>query len=313
MRPLSMDLRERIIRAVDNHEGTRLGIAARFDVNPSTITRLLQLRRQTGSLEPRPHAGGVEPTLDPEGLDRLDELVRRTPDATLEDLRRGMGVTGSIMIIFRALKVLGVTRKKKTPRAAERDRPDVQQRRREFREEVRGVKPRRLVFVDETGATTAMTPAYGRATRGHRVEAVRPASWESVTLVTALRAEGVRAPWMVEGAVDAAKFVRYVEDSLVPVLKPGDVVVFDNLRAHHRPEVYVAIERAGASVLPLPPYSPDLTPIEEMFSKVKGAMRSAAGRTKETVYAAFGSALHDVTPENIAGWFQDRAAYAMQL
>jgi len=95
--------------------------------------------------------------------------------------------------------------------------------------------------------------------------------------------------------------------------KPGDVVVWDNLTPHQSEEAVEAVEGAGARVVPLPPWSPDLTPIEEMFSKVKNAMRSAAARTTEAVYAAFGSALHDVTPENIAGWFQDRAAYAMQL
>jgi transposase len=108
-------------------------------------------------------------------------------------------------------------------------------------------------------------------------------------------------------------FEAYVEEVLVPELKPGDVVVWDNLKPHQSEDAIEAVEEAGAEVVPLPPYSPDYTPIEEMFSKVKGAMRSAAGRTKEAVYAAFGSALHDVTPKDIAGWFQDRAAYAMQL
>src|SRR3954466_10057485 len=118
MQPLSNDLRERILKAVDNREGSRRKLAARFCVNPSTITRLLQLRRQTGSLDPRPHAGGVTPTLHhhpPEGLPTLRE---ETPDATLETLRQEMGVTGSRMIIGRALQKLGLPLKKKSPPAA---------------------------------------------------------------------------------------------------------------------------------------------------------------------------------------------------
>ena len=115
------------------------------------------------------------------------------------------------------------------------------------------------------------------------------------------------------GATNTDVFENYVEEVLVPELKPGDVVIWDNLKPHQSEEAIEAVEAAGARVVPLPPWSPDLTPIEEMFSKVKGAMRSAAARTTETVYAAFGSALHDVTPDNIAGWFRDRAAYAMQL
>src|SRR4051812_15986180 len=123
----------------------------------------------------------------------------------------------------------------------------------------------------------------------------------------------VTAALAFPGATDTAVFEHYVERVLVPELKPGDVVIWDNLKPHRSEEAIEAVEAAKARVVPLPPWSPDLTPIEEMISKVKGSMRTAAARTKEAVYAAFGSALHDVTPDNIAGWFQDRAAYAMQL
>ena len=117
--------------------------------------------------------------------------------------------------------------------------------------------PRRLVFVDETGVTTAMTPAYGRAPRGERVESSAPASWESVTVIAAMGLDGVRAPLAFEGAVNAATFLMYVEQVLVPALHRGDVVIFDNLASHLSPAVSEAIGRAGATVLPLPPYSPD--------------------------------------------------------
>ena len=96
-------------------------------------------------------------------------------------------------------------------------------------------------------------------------------------------------------------------------MRPGDVVIWDNLKPHESEEAIEAIEAAGAEVVPLPPYSPDLTPIEEMFSKVKGSLRSAAARATGAVYAAFASGLHQVTREDAAGWFGDRAAYAMQL
>ena len=127
-----------------------------------------------------------------------------------------------------------------------------------------------------------------------------------------MRLDGVTATLAFPGATNTGTFETYVEEVLVPELRPDDVVVWDNLKPHQSEEAIEAIESAGAEVVPLPPYSPDYTPIEEMFSKVKGAMRSAAGRTKEAVYAAFASALHDVSLDDIAGWFQDRAAYAMQ-
>src|SRR3954451_1097922 len=244
MQPLSNDLRERILKAIDNREGSRRKLAARFSVNPSTITRLLQLRRQTGSFDPRPHAGGVTPTLDRDALERLRKLVEETPDATLATLRQEMGLTGSRMIICRALQKLGLPLKKKSRHAAERDTPEVQQKRRSFRRKVKPIEPKRLVFWDETGVTTAMTPARGRAPRGERVEASAPASWESVTVIAAMGLDGVRAPLALPGSVNAATFESYVEQVLVPALHRGDVVVFDNLSSHLGPAVFEAIERA---------------------------------------------------------------------
>ena len=312
MKPLSNDLRRRILEAVDNRECSRRKLAARFSVNVSTISRLLQLRRQTGSSEPRPHGGGVAPTLDQGALERLRKLVEQTPDATLEALRQEMGISGSVMIICRALQKLGLPLKKKSPHAAERDTPEVRQMRREFRREVEPIEPGRLVFVDETGVTTAMTPAYGRAPRGERVEASAPASWESVTVIAAMGLDGVRAPLALPGSVNAATFETDVEQVLVPALRPGDVVVFDNLSSHLGPAVFEAIERAGARVLPLPPYSPDYTPIEEMFSKFKGFLRRVGARAKEHLYDAIAEGLREVTDEDILGWFRHAGLCATQ-
>jgi transposase len=312
MQPLSNDLRKRILEAVDNKEGSRRKLAARFKVNTATITKLLRLRRETGSYQPRPHGGGVAPTLDQDALERLRGLVEETPDATLEALRRKMGVSGSRMIICRALQKLGLPLKKKTPHASERDTPEVQEARREFAEEVEPIEPKRLVFVDETGVTTAMTPAYGRAPKGERVEASSPASWESVTVIAAMGLDGVRAPLAFPGALNAATFQTYVEQVLVPALHRGDVVVFDNLSSHLGPAVFEAIERAGAVVMPLPPYSPDFNPIEEMFSKFKEFLRRVGARAKEHLYDAIGEGLREVTPRDILGWFRHAGQCVIQ-
>src|SRR6266550_6067110 len=312
MTPYSQDLRQRILETVQRGEGSLRQIAQRFLVSLSFVVRLLQTYRSTSSLEPKSHGGGHPPALGPEDLERLRELIRQQPDATLQECRQRLGASCSTMTICRALRKLGLPRKKKVPRAQEQDRPDVQERRREFGEELAGTDPRRLVFVDECGANTAMTRTHGRAPVGQRVYATTPGRWESVTLTCGLRLSGVTAALAFPGATNTAVFEHYVEQVLVPELKPGDVVIWDNLKPHQSEEAIEAVEAAKAHVVPLPPWSPDLTPIEEMISKVKGSMRSAAARTKEAVYAAFGSALHDVTPDNTAGWFQDRAAYAMQ-
>jgi transposase len=313
MTPYSRDLRQRIVDTVLRRDGTIDQIAERFLVSVSFVTRLLHLYRSTGSLGPRPHGGGNPAVLTPGDLERLRELIRDRPDATLEECRRHLGASCSLATISRALSRLGLPRKKKVPRAAEQGRPEVQERRREFCEELAGVDPRRLVFVDECGANTAMTRTHGRAPAGQRVYSDAPGHWDSITLTCGLRLAGAMAAWAFPGATDTVTFEDYVAEVLVPELRPGDVVIWDNVKPHKSEEAVEAVEEAGARVVPLPPYSPDLTPIEEMFSKVKEVVRSLAARTTGAVYAAFASGLHEVTLEDIAGWFGDRAAYAMQL
>jgi transposase len=148
-----------------------------------------------------------------------------------------------------------------------------------------------------------MTRRYGRAPRGQRVYGEVPGKWTSVTLITALRLSGVGPALAFEGATDTPAFQTYVERMLVPQLRPGDVVIWDNLKPHRDAQVRQAVEGAGATVEPLPPWSPDLTPIEKMFSKVKEFLRSAAARTSEAVCGAMGDALRAVRPSDIVGWF----------
>ena len=202
MTPYSQDLRQRILDTVQRGDGSVRQIAVRFLVSVSFVTRLLQLHRSTGSLEPRPHGGGNPAVLRPEDLERLRELIRQQPDATLEECRQRLGASCSLMTISRALSKLGLPRKKKVPRAAEQDRPDVQEQRREFCEELAGVDPRRLVFVDECGANTAMTRTHGRAPVGQRVYTNTPGRWESITLTCGLRLSGVTATLAFPGATN---------------------------------------------------------------------------------------------------------------
>lgn len=311
MRPLSLDLRERIVASVELSEHSLRDLAEFFAVNLSTIVRLLQRFRRTGSVCPKPHAGGTIPKLDAQALARLLQLVREQPDATLAELRDRLGVDCCITTIFRALERNQITRKKKTYHADERDRPDVQEKRQAFQEKLAAVDPNHLVFVDETGTTTAMGRTYGRALEGERVQASAPGAWKNVTLISGLRTSGVVAPIALPGATDRAAFETYVEKALVPELQAGDVVVWDNLSPHKSATAVAAIEAAGARVEPLPVYSPDLTPIEEMFSKLKAGLRTIAARSIDSVIAAMGKVLDQVTPQDAFGWFHDRCPYAM--
>jgi transposase len=133
----------------------------------------------------------------------------------------------------------------------------------------------RLVFIDETGASTKMARLYGRSLRGKRCLAPIPhGHWQTTTFVGALRATGMTAPMVLDGAMDGPAFEAYVKELLAPTLRPGDIVVMDNLTAHKRAQIRIAIEAAGALLMYLPPYSPDLNPIEMAFAKLKAALRN---------------------------------------
>ena len=246
MRPYSMDLRERVAAAVEHHEGSVRRIARTFRVSTSFIVRLIQRRRGAGTLAPKPHGGGPPPALGPDDHQRLADLIREQPDATLEQLRQRGGFTCSLKTLWLAVRHRRLTYKKKSLHASQRDRPDVQKKRRAFRHEVGQIEPKRLIFVDETGVTTAMTPAYAWAARSARAVAATPASWETVTLIAALGLDGVSAPLAFPGATDTTAFQTYVDQVLVPALHAGDVVVLDNLKPHRASGVAASIARARA-------------------------------------------------------------------
>ena len=216
MRPYSLDLRQRVVAALDAGEGSQPEIAARFRVSVSFITRLFQRRRQTGSVAPAPHGGGHPPALDQAGREKLRQLVREQPDATLQELAQRLGVPCGRMAVFRTLRELKITRKKKSLHATQRDSPRVRRKRRAFRRAMAAVAPEHRVFVDETGAHTAMTRTDGRAPRGQRVRGAVPGRWKSVTLVAGLRLSGVVAPLAFEGAMNGPTFRAYVEQVGLP-------------------------------------------------------------------------------------------------
>jgi transposase len=168
------------------------------------------------------------------------------------------------------------------------------------------VPAKRLVFVDESGANTAMTRPRGRAPRGERVEGSVPnGHWSTLTMIGALRLDGLAAAVTIDAATDGPVFRSFVTDALVPALRRGDVVVWDNLSPHKAAGVAEAVEAAGASLMPLPPYSPDYSPIEPMWSKVKQDLRSAEARTPQALGEAAAGAFASVTAADARGWFAE--------
>lgn len=164
--------------------------------------------------------------------------------------------------------------------------------------------PRRLVFLDETWASTAMTRSHGRCPQGQRLVMPLPhGHWKTTTFVVALRIDGLTAPTVVDGPMTGDTFVAYVEQQLAPTLKPGDIVVMDNLSSHKRAAVRTAIEAAGAELRYLPPYSPDLNPIEKAFSKLKSKLRAAELRTIPELEEFLGNVLDCFSAEECGNYF----------
>jgi transposase len=163
---------------------------------------------------------------------------------------------------------------------------------------------RRLRFVDESGANVTLARRYGWAPKGERVHGSVPRNYgENLTLVASLSLEGIEAPMLLEGALDSRAFVQYVERFLVPTLRPGEVVIWDNLAVHKRAPVRAAIHAAGCRVLFLPSYSPDFNPIEHAFSKIKAYLRRVGARTQEALEAAMAEAIELITAADATGYF----------
>jgi len=170
--------------------------------------------------------------------------------------------------------------------------------------------PARLVFIDETWAKTNMTRTHGRAPRGERLIAKAPhGRWRTLTFLAALRHDRIEAPCVIDGPINGESFLAYVEQVLVPALKPGDIVIIDNLGSHKGKSVRRAIRAAGAKLFFLPPYSPDLNPIEQVFAKLKTLLRKAAERTVEATWKRIGALLNAFTPNECANYFVN-AGYA---
>jgi transposase len=204
----------------------------------------------------------------------------------------------------------GSASKKKTLFATEQDRPDVARRRRRWKAYQGRLDPARLVFIDETWAKTNMTRLRGWAPLGQRLLAKAPhGHWRTLTFLAALRSDRIDAPCVIDGPINGDGFRAYVEQLLVPTLKPGDIVVMDNLGSHKGQAVRRAIRAAGAKLFFLPPYSPDLNPIEQVFAKLKTLLRKAAERSVEATWRRIGMLLNTFSPAECASYLSN-AGYA---
>lgn len=307
-KPYPQELRDRVLAAYDRGMKTKQ-IATVFAVSRAWARRLKQRRSQTGQTQPRPMGGVRVVKID---LARLRQLVDQQPDATIVELHQRLGSACCVSAVAMALRRLGLSLKK-TLHASEQDRPDVAQARSQWKQDQPQQEVTRLIFVDETWAKTNMTRPRGRAPIGQRLIAKVPhGHWKTTTLIAALGLPGVICSTVVDGAVNAATFEAFVEQVLVPELKPGDLIVMDNLSSHKRSRTRQIIQAARAEVIFLPPYSPDLNPIEMIFAKVKQLLRSLACRTRQALWDAMQSVLGRVTPSDAANCFR-HCGYTLRL
>jgi len=193
---------------------------------------------------------------------------------------------------------------KKTAHAAEQNRPDILKRRQAWFDGQLDLDPERLVFIDETWASTNMARLRGRAPKGERLKAAIPhGHWKTTTFIAGLRLTGIVAPMVLDGPINHDAFTAYVMQVLVPELRPGDVVIMDNLSSHKGRNIRDMIEAGGATLVYLPPYSPDFNPIENAFAKLKALLRKAAKRTVKGLWDTIGSLIHLFTPQECANYF----------
>ncbi len=280
----SEDLRERVVEAVVYLGMSRNAAAKHFRVSIASTVRWVRRFGESGEISPKPLGGDRRSGRVEAHRGYLLGLARRTPDLTLLEIQERViahcGERFSASVLWRFFDRHEITFKTKTAHAAEQQRPDVLEKRRRWFERQLDLDPTKLVFIDETGASTDLARKRGRCRRGRRLHAAIPhGHYKTITLVAALRLRGVSATKVFDGPITAELFEQWVEECLVPTLAPGDIVAMDNLSCHTGGRVEQLIKAAGAELRYLPPYSPDMNPIEKAFSKLKAFLRKIAERT----------------------------------
>ncbi len=304
MKALSLDLRQRIIESWQQGH-SKSGIARAFLVSLSGVKRFIKRYQTVGHVEPTVQ-GHMHSKLNARLRKRLAHQLEAHPDFTLTqhmdwwNRRYAEDVHVSESLLSRFFRRLGWTRKKKTIGAAERDEAE----REAFRAVMKTLPVEQVVVLDEIGTRIGMIPLYARAPRGCRAydRAIQNYG-RNVTLLASLTADGMQAAMTVEGAVDEAVFEAYVREVLVPTLHAGQIVILDNLSSHKTDQVLDLLTGAGCQVLFLPAYSPDLSPIEEAFSKFKAFLRRCRCRTIPALIRAIALGLDRITTSEARSWF----------
>jgi transposase len=302
MRALSLDLRVRIIKSWQQGQG-KTALARVFMVSLSSVKRYIKQFETEGHVQPKVQRRS-EGKLTKHWRKCLARQVEEHADYTLAqhmhlwNERHRLKVSESGL--SRALRRMGITRKKKTLGAVERD----EVARAAFRRVMADLKTEDVVVVDETGSRIGMVPLYARAPHGIRAyDRVIRNYGQNVTLLASMSIEGIQAAMTLNGAVDEVAFESFVRNVLLPTLRPGQIVILDNLSSHKSETVEQLVNKVGCQLLFLPSYSPDFSPIEEAFSKLKAFLRHCRCQTLSALIEAIGHGLENITTDDAKGWF----------
>ena len=306
-RSYSNDLRARVAAAAGKGKSNRV-VADIFGVSASSVSKWSRRYRTTGNADAKQIGGYRRAIL----ADQHSWLHARINEPDSDVTVRGLvaeladqGIIVSYGTLWNFMHREGFSHKK-TVFASEQDRPDVARKRARWKTYQGRIDPERLVFIDETWTKTNMAPLRGWSPRGQRLLAKVPGGhWRTTTFLAALRCDRIDAPCVINGPINGAAFLGYVEQFLVPTLSPGDVVVLDNLGSHKSRAVRDAIKSAGAHRLFLPAYSPDLNPIEQVFAKLKHMLRKARERTVDQLWDRIGELLYRFPPTECANYFMN--------
>jgi transposase len=302
MKAYSQDLRERIVQTVEEGK-TQEETAHLFKVSPKTVQRYIKQRREKGHLLPNP-IPGRPPTKRAEIEGKLQPQLEKKPDATLQEhcntWEAETGNKVSISTMSRALERLKWTLKKKTLQANERK----EEERELWKEQTKDRDASKYRFIDETGSNLSLTRLYARSPKGKRAYGtITRKRGKNVTMITDLTLTGLGEAFIIDGAANGDIFEAYIEQILVPSLSSGEILVMDNCSIHKGEKVRQLIEACGCELRFLPAYSPDFSPIEEAFSKIKTILRGIGAKTREDLQKALEYAITTVTASDALGWF----------
>jgi transposase len=307
-KPYSIDLRQKIVEAYENKEGSMRKLAKRFKVSKDFVAKLLKRVKQTGQMAPKPHGGGHPPSIKAIGQTFLKELIESQPDLILEEIRDEYNryfEPVSRSTIDRTLIKLKLTRKKKSLFDPRKNTPQNQQKRQYYQMNIAPFEAKDFIFIDETGSVRNMTRRYARSPLGQRAPCENSLTRGArISTIGALKVDGILTAFCYEGTLTAFLFAFFVKEFLVPVLTPSNVVIFDNARSHYDEDAIAMIETTGAGVIFLPPYSPELNPIEHIWSKVKSFLKKTLISNTQELYQAIAKALETITPKDAKNCFQ---------